>query len=167
MLTPGSHKVELKMDKGSSMPFAVAVRYHSVRPASSDKCKVGIGVLLKDTKLAEGGVTEANVTVSNRGDEAVPTPIAIVGIPGGLEVRHDQLKELVKSGRIAAYEVIGREVVLYWREMKPGQKVELPLSLVAAVPGTYTSPASRAYLYYTDEFKQWAPGVSVKIEPKP
>jgi alpha-2-macroglobulin-like protein len=40
------------------------------------------------------------------------------------------------------------------------------LSLVAAIPGTYTGPASRAYLYYTDEFKQWAPGMKVTITPK-
>ena len=32
----------------------------------------------------------------------LPTPVAIIGIPGGLEVRHDQLKELVKAGTIAA-----------------------------------------------------------------
>jgi hypothetical protein len=42
---------------------------------------------------------------------AIPSPVAIVGVPGGLEVRHDQLKALVRSGRIDAYEVIGREVV--------------------------------------------------------
>ena len=67
---------------------------------------------------------------------------------------------------IAAFEVIGREVVLYWREMKPDQKVELPISLVAAIPGTYTGPASRTYLYYTDEFKTWVPGLKVAIEPR-
>jgi hypothetical protein len=96
----------------------------------------------------------------------IPTPVAIVGIPGGLEVRHDQLKELVKSGRIDAYEVIGREVVLYWRYLKAGDKFDLPLSLVAAVPGSYTGPASRAYLYYTDEYKSWAPGLNVNITPR-
>ena len=113
--------------------------------------------------MVEGAVTEASVKVSNRTDDAIPSPIAIVGLPGGLEVRHDQLKELVKSGKIAAYEVIGREVVLYWRVLGPKEAVELPLSLVAAVPRSYTGPASRAYLYYTDEFKQWAPGMSVVI----
>ena len=60
----------------------------------------------------------------------------------------------------------GREVVLYWREMKAGQQVRLPLSLVAAVPGTYTAPASRAYLYYTDEFKDWVAGSRVTIVAK-
>ena len=87
----------------------------------------------------------------------------IIGIPGGLEVRHDQLKELAKSGKIAAYEVIGREVVLYWRSLASEQTLTLPLSLVAAVPGTYTGPASRAYLYYTDEFKTWTPALAVNV----
>ena len=44
--------------------------------------------------------------------------------------------------------------------------MEIPLSLVAAVPGTYTGPASRAYLYYTDEFKQWQPGMKVTVTGK-
>ena len=37
------------------------------------------------------------------------------------------------------------------------------ISLVAAVPGTYTGPASRAYLYYTDEHKHWVQGLKVNI----
>jgi hypothetical protein len=164
MLSPGAHTIELKMDKGSAMPFALSATYNSVRPPSADQCKVAVAVALKDTQVQEGAVTEANVTITNRADEAIPTPVAIIGIPGGLEVRHDQLKELVKSGRIAAYEVIGRDVVLYWRDMQAKQKVELPLSLTAAVPGRYTAPASRAYLYYTDEFKDWAKGLEVEIK---
>ena len=99
-------------------------------------------------------------------DKTIPTPIAIIGIPGGLEVRHDQLKELVKSGAVDAYEVIGRDVVLYWRAMKGGAGVDVPLSLVAAIPGTYSGPASRAYLYYTDEHKCWADPMKVTIAPK-
>lgn len=117
------------------------------------------------TWVAEGEVTEAKVTVTNLEDAIIPTPVAIIGVPGGLEVRHDQLKELVKAGRIAAYEVIGREVVLYWRSLAPGQKVELPISFVAAVPGKYTGPASRAYLYYTGEHKHWVEPMAVEIAP--
>ena len=79
-------------------------------------------------------------------------------------MRHDQLKELVKQAKIAAYEVKGREVILYWRVLKAEERVELPLSLIAAVPGKYTAPASRAYLYYTDEYKAWVPPVTVTVE---
>jgi hypothetical protein len=62
--------------------------------------------------------------------------------------------------------VKGREVILYWRSLKAEERVELPLSLIAAVPGTYTAPASRAYLYYTDEHKTWTDGMQVEISPK-
>jgi hypothetical protein len=34
------------------------------------------------------------------------------------------------------------------------------------VPGTYTGPASRAYLYYADDHKIWQDGVKVTIAPK-
>jgi A-macroglobulin TED domain/Carboxypeptidase regulatory-like domain/Alpha-2-macroglobulin family/MG2 domain len=162
-LGPGRHTVALKMEDGSSMPFSVGVKYHSLLPDSAEQAHVAIQVVLKDPQLQEGGVTEATVSIANKSDQVIPTPVAIIGIPGGLEVRHDQLKELVKSGKIAAYEVIGREVVLYWRYLKAKDKFDLPLSLVAAVPGSYTGPASRTYLYYTDEYKNWAPGLKVSI----
>jgi len=166
LMTPGEHTVELRMEKGSPMPYAVAVKFFNTDPDSSPQCKLGIDVKLGEAVVQEGNVTEANVTVWNKTNDLLPTPIAIVGLPGGMEVRHDQLKELVKSKKIDAYEVNGRQVVCYWRALKPGVKVELPLSLIAAVPGTYTAPASRAYLYYTDEHKQWAPGVKATITAK-
>ncbi|HEY3321456.1 MAG TPA: MG2 domain-containing protein [Planctomycetota bacterium] len=184
LLTKGEHKIEVKMQDGSEMPYSVAVNYNAITPASSAECKLNIEVKLgvgraslpaqADGKagteagatIGEGAATEANVTVTNKTKDVVPTPVAIVGIPGGLEPRHDQLKELVKKGTIDAYEVIGREVVLYWRTLDKEAKIEIPISLIAAVPGTYTGPASRAYLYYNDEHKQWADGVKVTITPK-
>jgi len=165
-MTPGKHKVALKMADGSQMPYSMTVTYHSLKPDTSKDCKLNLEVKLRDKKLDEGAATEAQVAVINSSNDAVPNPVAIIGIPGGLEVRHDQLKELVKAGKIAAYEVRGRDVVLYWRSLKGEERVELPVSLIAAVPGKYTGPASRAYLYYTDEHKQWVDGLAVEIEPK-
>jgi hypothetical protein len=147
------------------MPFSLAVNYSNEKPDSSKECKVRLEVSLSKNKLNEGDAAEVNVTVTNRTKKVIPTPVAIIGIPGGLEVRHDQLKELVKSGKIAAYEVLGREVVLYWRAMKAGQKISLPISVIAEIPGIYTAPASRAYLYYTDEHKHWVSPITVEINP--
>ena len=153
------------MTDGSQMPHSVAARFSRLTPDSAEACKLHLEVSLRDAKMTEGAVTEARVVVVNRTSETVPTPTAIIGLPGGLEVRHDQLKELVKAGTVAAYEVLGRNVVLYWRAMQPEARITLPLSLVAAIPGTYTGPASRAYLYYTAEHKQWVDGLRVEIKP--
>lgn len=166
LLSPGEHEIHVRMTGGSDMPYSIAVNYHTLTPNSQDECSLYLDTRLRDVQLDEGDISEAEVVVINRTGEAIPTPMAVIGIPGGLEVRHDQLKELVDEGRIAAYEVRGREVVLYWRSLKKEQRVELPLSVVAAVPGTYTGPASRAYLYYTDELKHWNTGLQVEISPK-
>lgn len=165
-LEPGDHEVELRMVGGSPMPCSVAIEFTSLKPETSDACKVTLETTLRNTQLDEGSATEADVVIVNRTKESVPNPIAIVGLPGGLEVRHDQLKELVKAGTIAAYEVTGRDVVLYWRALGAEEKAEVPVSLVAAIPGKYTGPASRAYLYYTDEDKHWVDGFAVEIAPK-
>jgi alpha-2-macroglobulin-like protein len=166
LLSAGEHKVEIRMEGGAPMPYSLAVKYNSLKPASANDCKLDLSVKIAQDKVVEGESTEANVTVTNKTKEVVPNPVAIVGLPGGLEPRHDQLKELVKKGTIDSYEVIGREVVLYWRALPGDATVEVPLSLIAAVPGTYTGPASRAYLYYTDENKQWVDGLKVEIAAK-
>ena len=165
-LTPGKHQIQVVMEGGSSMPYSITADYNTLKPNSSQQCKLHLEVALADQRMGEGMATEADVTVINRSDERVPTPTAIIGIPAGLEVRHDQLKELVASGKIAAYEVRGREVVLYWLAMEAEQRVDLSVSLIAAIPGTYTAPASRAYLYYTDEHKVWSDGLTATISPK-
>ena len=41
--------------------------------------------------------------------------------------------------------------------------VALDFDLTANVPGRYTAPASRAYLYYTAENKTWAAPLKVQI----
>ncbi|MFI4860399.1 MAG: alpha-2-macroglobulin family protein, partial [Phycisphaerales bacterium JB063] len=180
LLTPGEHTVSVMMSGGSKMPYSIAIEFFAETPASSDECALRIETTMSADigfdlgrdgdangyTVGEGETTEINVTVTNVTAEGLPTPLAIVGIPGGLEPRYDQLKELVEAGTIASFEVIGRDVVLYWREMQPEQVVELPISCVAAVPGTYTGPASRAYLYYTNEHKQWADGLTVQITPR-
>lgn len=164
-LANSENTVELKMSGGSKMPFSFTLEYNTLKPDSSDKCALSLMTKLSHDKIVEGEPLQMDVTINIK-DNNAPTPIAIIGIPGGLEPRHDQLKELVKSGRIDSYETLGRNVILYWRALKAGSEVKIPLSLIARVAGEYTAPASRAYLYYTDEYKDWQKGTKIKISPK-
>jgi hypothetical protein len=91
--------------------------------------------------------------------------LARIGLPGGLTFQTWQLKELRENGLIAFYETRAREVILYFRQLKPSEVKEIPLDLVAVVPGEYTGPASRAYLYYTDDQKVWVDPLAVTIMP--
>jgi hypothetical protein len=166
LITAGVHSLELVQTAGGQLPWSASVKSFRVKPESSSETKVGLDVALSKPALMEGDVIEATARVTNLTDTQLPTVVAIVGVPGGLEPRIDQLKELVKAKTIDAYEVRGRDVVLYWRGMTPKQQLRVPVSLVAAVPGRYTGPASRAYLYYGNEHKVWVAGLSADVSAK-
>jgi hypothetical protein len=166
LMSPGAHTFELVQTGGGQLPWSVSVKSNRVKPESSPETKVGLEVALSKPALNEGDVVEATARVTNLTDAQLPTVVAIVGVPGGLEPRIDQLKELVKAKSIDAYEVRGRDVVLYWRGMTPKEQRRVPVSLVAAVPGKYVGPASRAYLYYGNEHKVWVAGLSADVAAK-
>lgn len=165
-LGAGRHRVEIAMEGGSEMPYSLEVRLHRATPDSSEECPLTLAVSLSDDSLVEGEIGEAQVVLESRSDEPLPMAVAIVGLPGGLEPRHEQLKELVRARTVAAYEVNGREVVLYFRSLDPRASKRIPISVVAAVPGTYTGPASRAYLYYGDEHRTWVAGLRATVEAR-
>ncbi|HTL53087.1 MAG TPA: MG2 domain-containing protein [Planctomycetota bacterium] len=164
-LTAGKHTVSLKMQDGCELPYCMTVTCVSAKPDSAADCRLELTTNLSSDKLQEGAAADVQVTVKNHSDKLAASPVAIVGIPAGLEPRHDQLKELVKAGSIDAYEVRGREVVLYWRSLTAGQEVKLSISVLAAVPGKYTAPASRVYEYYVDDQKAWVSGLTATITP--
>ncbi len=165
-LGPGHHRVRLEMRGGAAMPVSLSLRARTPRPDSSEACKLEHAVRLTETRLAEGEATELMVRITNRSEEVVPTPVAILGLPGGLEPRHDQLKELVKAGTLDAYEIKGRELICYWRYLPAGKTLRFPISCIAAAPGTYTAPASRVYEYYNDEHKHWSAGPLAQISSR-
>ncbi len=100
--------------------------------------------------------------------------VAIIGLPAGLTLPEDmkQLKDLARvpndgsRPKISAWEMRGRELILYWRDLAPDQKIEVPLDLICRVPGEYRGPASRAYLYYNADNKHWVEPLKVTINAK-
>ncbi|MCI0703853.1 MAG: hypothetical protein L0241_22565, partial [Planctomycetia bacterium] len=89
-------------------------------------------------------------------------------IPAGMKVPTDmkQLTKLREDGVISYFELRGtRELILYWRELAPEQKISLTVDLVCDVPGIYRGPASRGYLYYNADHKHWVSPMSITIKP--
>lgn len=164
-LRAGTNRIELIHRGRDPLPYSLAVDYRALRPASSPRAVVELTTTLERDQVQLGESVRLHVTVRNRTDVGQPMTLVRVGIPGGLEHQSWQLKELRDQGLVAFYETGPREVNLYLREMKPRQELRLPLDLRAAVPGRYTGPASRAYLYYTSEDKTWVDGLAIAIAP--
>jgi len=114
---------------------------------------------------AEGGGGGGGGRSESEQALGIPMTVAVVGVPGGLEVDDERLRLLRASGTVDLVERHGAaEVALYWRGLPWGATRTVALPFVAAVPGEYTGRASRAYLYYSDELKAWAPPLVVKVD---
>jgi uncharacterized protein YfaS (alpha-2-macroglobulin family) len=154
-LTAGDNRIELALESHSTLPYTVGIRFRTRQPASSPEAVIHVAAALDKERVPVGEGVRMKVAVENSSKSGVPMTLARVGIPGGLTFQTWQLKELRDKGTIDFYETKEREVVLYFRSLPPGAKRELDLALLARVPGDYTAPATRAYLYYTDEHKYW------------
>ena len=159
--------VVIETDAKQTYPFALAYTYTTRTPGEQqpEKCAVAISTRLGKAEAGEGDTVPLHVTFENKQKQGQGMAVAIVGIPAGMKVPTDlkQLTDLREKGQIAFFEVPGRELILYWREMAPEQKIALTVDLVCDVPGEYRGPASRGYLYYNADHKHWVEPLAVKI----
>jgi hypothetical protein len=173
-LKKGKNRVKMELTGKNAFPFSATWNYRIDRPANPANVPVKMTAKLDRENLHEGDTVKMNVRVKNTTDKGQGMAVAIVGIPAGLALpeNHEQLKNLsklrdggTKEGEISYYEVRGRELVLYWRQLTPNADIQLDLDLVCRLPGEYKGPASRSYLYYQPELKYWVEPVVAKIEP--
>ena len=158
----------------NEFPYTISWSYQTVKPANPAKCPVHITAHLKKTSVKEGDTVRLTATVQNKTGQGQGMTVAIIGLPGGLALPEDfaQLKEMTalrdqgtKSGLISAWELRGRELVLYWRDLAPEAKIEINLDLICRLPGIYHGPASRTYLYYNADNKFWTDPLAITIHP--
>jgi hypothetical protein len=160
--------------KNNVFPHTLSWLCRTLKPDTVAGCPVELTTSLPKADLTEGDTTRLTAKVKNASGAPQGMAVAIVGLPAGLIVPEDlkQLKEHCrppaegKRPLLSAFEINGRELVLYWRDLAKDEQIDLPIDLVARVPGVYRGPASRAYLYYNADRKHWIDPLSAKIAPK-
>ena len=165
LLKPGKNTITLTHQGKDELPYSAAVEYRSVKPATSAQATIDLATSLEKSAIKMGENVRLTATVTNKTQEGRPMTLARVGFPGGLAAQTWQLKELKDKGIIGFFETRPREVILYFRDMKPGEVKQVPIDLVANIPGEFTGPASSAYLYYNDEHRTWTDPLAINITP--
>jgi hypothetical protein len=178
-LRPGPNKVRVEITGKNVFPYTLSWSYQTLQPATADNSPVQIRTQLDRTKADEADTVRLTTAVENKSGKDQGMAVAIVGLPAGLFLPEDlkQLRGYVRLrdkdyragtvGRyISAFEIRGRELVLYWRDLAKGEKIEVNLDLKCQVPGTYRGPASRAYLYYNADQKFWVAPLEVTVRAK-
>ena len=156
-------KIEFKNCK-QALPYNVSILYNSFLPQTNDKCAIDLQTNLDKTQTKMGETVRLTTTIKNKTEKGLPMTIATIGIPAGLSPQPFQLKELQDKKIIDFYEIIGNNVVFYYRQMLPNEQKIINLDLKADITGEFEAQASAAYLYYTNELKTWVEGKKIIIQ---
>ncbi len=164
----GEVQIELVALRSQQLSYTVDISYHALTPKSHQDCPLELttelsGDFSADSVAAAGNTFTVKTRLVNVTDAGQPMTIAIIGLPGGVEPRVEELDDLQDAGKFDYYELRGREVIFYWRTIEPRGVKEIDFTVTAAIPGKYTGPASRAYLYYTAEQKCWIQPLVIDI----
>ncbi len=174
-LKPRSNKLRIECTGENEFPYTLTWSYRTLKPPSAEKCPVMLSTRLDRQEVEEGETVRLTANLENKGSVEEGMALAIIGLPAGLTLPEDmkQLKDHARvredgtvPGLISSWEVRGRELILYWRGLGPGQRIEVGLDLIARVPGEYRGPASRGYLFYNAEAKCWVEPLQVVIKAK-
>ncbi len=99
-------------------------------------------------ELTTGGKVTATVSAEYRFEEPAENVILDLGIPPGFDVATEDLDAAVKAGKIARFELTGRQIIVYVAKLVPGQRLTFDVGFTARFPLRAQAPRSRAYLYY-------------------
>lgn len=164
-ITPTSNIIVKFDDTDTPLPYTISVDYTTTAtPENSNLCKVRVKSRLLDKEAKIGSTVRLTTTVHNTTRDGLPSTMCLIGIPGGCSVQPWQLKELMEDETVDYYELRDNQLICYFRGMSPGERRVINLDLKTEVSGSYEIPPSSAYLYYTNEHKAWADGLSVRIK---
>jgi len=166
LLEAGENTVRVEITGNNVFPHTLTWSYMALTPANKDVCPVRLTTKLSAAEAKEGQSLRMTAVLENVSGQEQGMAVAIVGLPGGCQLPADlqELRTLVRAGKIDAFEVRGRELVLYWRGLAKDGKHEVNVNVVCQVPGQYRGPASRAYLYYNTDERWWTPPLGVDIK---
>jgi TonB-dependent SusC/RagA subfamily outer membrane receptor len=164
-LKAGDNKIRVSFSKQDAvMNYDLRVIYSTRQPQNAEGNPLQLTTTLATKQPVKMGQSlRLNCVLKNLSDEALPNPIAIIGIPAGLSLQPWQLKEMQEKRIFDYYEIKDNYLVCYFRYIDKQASVPINLDLKADITGQFEAPASVAYLYYYNEMRHWCRPEGVRI----
>jgi uncharacterized protein YfaS (alpha-2-macroglobulin family) len=178
-VAPGASNVVQLMLKGSATPFyQIAASYYlpwSRVPLELTKQQpVSIRVSYDRSTLRVNDTINVQVQVTLNETGTAQQALIDLGIPPGFEVLADSLQARIMrdrdlpaedgSSRIERYELTGRQLLVYVRNLKSGMPLAFEYRLRARYPVVASVPPSAAYDYYNPQARGDQAPATVTVE---
>jgi len=165
---PGDDHIEITFTGQGALNYAFIARGQlRWRAEEDDTARKGLNLRLElsKTDVSVGAEIPVTAVLQERGEGAANCMIE-VGLAPGLSPNPSSLRPLLDSGKVRETETTDGRLILYLGDLQRGQSIKLDFTVVAALPGTFTMPPSRAYEYYRPENLSVIPGAKIHVRAK-
>jgi uncharacterized protein YfaS (alpha-2-macroglobulin family) len=150
----GENILKIEMQGKGNLMYQVVGRYFlpwELVEEKEEKEAISFKIEYDRTKLTLKDLL--GVKVWMKYNEQKPTYMVIIdlGIPAGFQVIPDAFDKLVSEKVIEKYTLTGRQIILYFGSIKPGQEVEFSYQMKAKYPIKVKTPVSQVYEYYSPQ----------------
>jgi hypothetical protein len=150
-IAKGENLIKLVSDKKTAITYQVCAKYYIPwQLVKKVETPVKISIKYDKTKLRVNDEVKVEAEVRYDGKSSFML-IVDLGIPPGFVVDTDSLNILVKQKKIDRFTLTGRQITIYFGEVKRGMKQVLKYRLKAKYPLKVRTPVSSAWEYYTPQ----------------
>jgi hypothetical protein len=162
----GQNTIRLKFSGKGSSQYEIVTKYYLPwrMEAPTMPGILAIDVDYDKKKLAQNDLVTASVSVKNNAGADAKMVIVDLGIPPGFEVQAPDLDALVEKKVFEKYNLTGRQIIIYFSELKAGKAYEFSYRLKAKYPIKAKSRYSMAYEYYNPERRNLARPVPLEVQ---
>ena len=124
-----------------------------------------INVGYDTTTVNVDDIVTATVTITNNNESAKGMVLVTVGLPPGFTLVTQDLAALQAEGVVSSFEVMGKQLVLYFAEIPAGEPTSVSYSLIADYPVKAQTGGSEAKYYYDSEVKGEEESQEIEVLP--
>jgi hypothetical protein len=166
LASSGAHQIGLTFIGTGKASYNLVARHNlpwSQVPAEPPG-PLSVSVSYDKTTLAVNDQVLATVLVINNTPNVQNMAIVTVGIPPGFAVVTDDLDAEKASGKLASYELTGKQLTLYLSELPASVTRAFQYHLLATMPVKAADGGAKAYLYYQpDSSTSTAPSTALEV----
>ena len=161
----GKNKIRLLGDSLGSVHTELEVCnfFKTALPVSTDE-DLKLKVNYTSNKVKLGDIVNFKIEITNTSNAILPQTIAIVPLPGGVNILTSELLNLKKQGYFDYFEVVDGKIILYFEEINSLQKINFNLPLICELKGQFETSASVIYKYYRAQQKSYCKSDKLIIE---
>ncbi|WP_437972064.1 MG2 domain-containing protein [Sorangium sp. So ce260] len=158
LATTGAHEVTLAFEGAGKLSYNLVSRHNLPWSAvpSDGGGPLAVSVSYDKTELYVNDIVTASLNVRNTTSSAQSMVLVTVGLPPGFQLLTEDLQQYIAAGQLSKFEVTGKQLILYVKEIPAGGAADFDYRLQATMPVRAEDGGAEVHPYYQPEQRSFS-----------